>query len=160
MTHEEAQTAMEAWKILSGFGVLGVVGFIFLAPLAFVIFRVAWSAPRHVEGLAKKAHVVLDNAIATQPKVIEGLSENTKQTTELALAISSIRESHTGLIAKLEPNPDHPFSAMRTEEAMLQLCGIIEVYAAKEPDDEVKHAISSYVRKMREVLTRKIGSRS
>ncbi len=154
---DETQLAYEGWKIMSGFGVLGVVGFIFLAPLAYLMFRTAGAISRHGEGLAKKAHIVLDNAIKTAPIVAQSMAENTKQTAELAVAISGVKDSHRGLVAKLEPFADHP---ERNEEVMLQIAAVLEAKNRNESDPEVKRIVSDSVKRMREVLTRKIGSRN
>ena len=160
MTPEETKSAMEAWKLLSGFGVLGLVGFIFLAPLAFVIFRVAFALPRHVEGLAGKAKVVLDTAIAQQPVLLDSMAENTKATVALADAVAKARETTASLMSNLQPHSDHPFSKAHTEEALLCVCGMIDVIVVKEADDEIRHAITTLNRKMSEILPRKIGSRA
>lgn len=159
MSPDELKATAEAWKILSGFGVLGIIGAIVIIAFALIVFWAVFGIRRHASGLATKAHTVLNSAIEQQPLVLKELAQNTAATAVLAEAINKSKDMTSLALESFKPTPDHPFCSAPTEEALLCLCDMIQTILPKEQDDEIRHVLSQLVQRMRQVLQRKLGSR-
>lgn len=162
MTSEQ-EFDQESWSILAGFGVLGIIGVLLLIFAAGVVFWSLRMLNKHGEGTI----LSIKNAFDSVPGIRESVDANTMSSNALAELVKTSSLSNESMLkiiqAQFDPNGEkyvhHVFSSDRLERAWLESLAILEFWADRAVDQELKTMILSSASRMRHIFEKRLKGR-